>query len=220
MRSCPCASHGVRATFASCPLASATLRPSRACASSMSAASSASGAFPRHKFSKVLYKVTLYYIVDTLTFENLYQPNNTELEERFTEMLDDIKNEHSSVQANIARGLQELSEERTDLQRQRGGYVYMYVHTHTHTHTHTQIHTRTFIYTQDTSGAGNALRLWPVSRPVLPFSRRRARAHGAAHYAAPSTGRLCRCYSETVPALGGMPACDRRRAGKLSKVRT
>jgi len=49
------------------------------------------------------------------------KPTNTELEERFTEMLDDIKNEHSSVQANIARGLQELSEERTDLQRQRGG---------------------------------------------------------------------------------------------------
>lgn len=51
------------------------------------------------------------------------KPQSPELEERFTEMLQDIKNEHSSVQANIARGLQELSEERTDLQRQRGGIL-------------------------------------------------------------------------------------------------
>ncbi|EKX54366.1 hypothetical protein GUITHDRAFT_63563 [Guillardia theta CCMP2712] len=34
------------------------------------------------------------------------KPSTTELEERFTEMLDDIKTEHNSVQANIARGLQ------------------------------------------------------------------------------------------------------------------
>ena len=51
------------------------------------------------------------------------KPTNPDLEERFTEMLEDIKNEHSSVQANIARGLQELSEERADLQRQRGGVL-------------------------------------------------------------------------------------------------
>jgi len=51
------------------------------------------------------------------------KPQSPELEERFTEMLQDIKNEHSSVQANIARGLQELSEERTDVQRQRGGIL-------------------------------------------------------------------------------------------------
>ena len=51
------------------------------------------------------------------------KPTHPELEERFTEMLEDIKNEHSSVQANIARGLQELSEERTDLQRERGSSI-------------------------------------------------------------------------------------------------
>eukprot|EP00960_Hanusia_phi_P067456 766636-Hanusia_phi.AAC.5 len=34
-------------------------------------------------------------------------------------MLDDIKTEHNSVQANIARGLQELAKERKDVQQQK-----------------------------------------------------------------------------------------------------
>ncbi len=34
------------------------------------------------------------------------KPTTPELEERFTEMLEDIKTEHNNVQANIARGLQ------------------------------------------------------------------------------------------------------------------
>jgi len=44
----------------------------------------------------------------------------SQVEERFTAMLEDIKNEHNSVQANIARGLQELSETRSDIERKRG----------------------------------------------------------------------------------------------------
>lgn len=52
------------------------------------------------------------------------KPNTPELEEKFTEMLEDIKNEHNSVQANIARGLQELSDMRTDVFSQPGVLVH------------------------------------------------------------------------------------------------
>jgi len=51
------------------------------------------------------------------------KPNTPELEEKFTEMLEDIKNEHNSVQANVARGLQELSEVRVDIYSQPGVLV-------------------------------------------------------------------------------------------------
>ena len=75
------------------------------------------------------------------------KPTTPQLEQRFTEMLEDIKTEHNSVQANIARGLQvctfylnvtgscvliqeivvgvqELSEVRKDLQRGPGVLVH------------------------------------------------------------------------------------------------